>query len=943
MADPVREESFLRVRAAVFAGAVWVGVSLTHAATANGQAAQSPLAQCERPAGATWTYQELLCLVNVGQQHHVLDQARRRLRQLGGGSIQHPWATLALAHATFEQDESRGIALYELAAAGFARSGEAYGEVVARQNLRSMYRLRGSSEAARRQVERAVAVAEASREPLTIARALVMQASEAIQAGGDLGGAYRGLRRAERLAFPDGPIGLRRSILITLGNASLDLGRLEEAIEAFERHRALRAVDGSPVDAALAAFNLLNAQLTLIESRPVAGARDRLIASAQAAVEEAIALQQPAVEARLRRVLGELVGSRDPALAETHFRRCLELEASLGYPDLRATCLWSLSLHEATRNPARAEQLSREALTLVGTNRDRPMLAYAWQSRLRLVWRTLPEEQAISESLEAVDAIERLRAGQRDDASRATLFTNWTRDYYWLTGRLLEAEVPRLAQAFTVGERLRSRVLLEYLVQAGVNPPADSGGDAAGQRLAQRITNTQRRLSSSALGEQERRTLLDQLQLLEIERADLDPGRVAAPAPALQFASLEDIQKGLGDTEALLWFSIAPWKDLYEDFGGGAWVVAVTRKAATIHRLAPAVDLDSQVAAFIGLLRDRSVARGAWMSAARPLGRTLLSAAIGGLPPGIGRLVIVSDGVLHRVPFEALPVDPDSTALGERFEISTVPSATVWLRLRQSEMSRGGGGRALVFADPELSGASPGGQQRLQPLPWARQEATAIGRLLGLGASDVLVGTAASEHALKHASLPSFEVLHLAAHARADTAFPERSAVFLTPGGEDEDGWLQPREIAGLQLSGRLVVLSACESADGSLLSGEGPLSLARAFFAAGAGAVVATRWPLRDDDAAFVMEALYRALRSGDDAGAALRRARREAVARGLPPGAWAGVALLGDGRHRPFQRVPNTDGRWAAVAIVLTVAAAAVAWTRWRRRPLDDRSARG
>jgi CHAT domain len=936
----VSEASRVRRRAAV-ACAMWAGVWLVPAA-ADGQAAASPLAKCERPAGGTWTYEELLCLWNVGRQHHRLDEARRRLRQLGAGSIEHPWATLVLAHASFEQNESQGIALYEQAAAGFVRSGEASGEVVARQNLRNMYRLRGSSEAARRQVERAVAVAEASGEPLTIARASVIQANEAMDTGGDLGNAYRALRRAEQLAFPDGPIGLRRSILISLGNVTQYLGRLEDSIDALERHRALRAVDGSSIGAALASFNLLNARQTLSESRPLAGARDQLIANAQAVVEEAIALQHPEVEARARRVLGELVRTRDPALAETQLRRCLDLGASLGYPDLRATCLWSLALHEASRNPARAEQLSREALTLVGTNRDRPMLAYAWQSRLRLVWRTLPEEQAISESLEAVDAIERLRAGQRDDASRATLFTNWTRDYYWLTGRLLEAQVPRLAQAFTVGERLRSRVLLEYLVQAGVTTPADPGRDAARQRLAQRITNTQRRLSSSALGEQERRTLLDQLQLLEIERADLDAGRVVAAAPALQFASLEDIQKGLGDTEALLWFSIAPWKDLYDDFGGGAWVVAVTRMAATIHRLAPAVDLDSQAAAFIGLLRDRSVVRDAWMGAARPLGRTLLSGAIGGLPPGIDRLVIVSDGVLHRIPFEVLPVDPDSTPLGERFEISTVPSATVWLRLRQA-LTSPGGGRALVLADPELSRANPSGDLDLEPLPWARQEATAIGRLLGLAASDVLVGTAASEHSLKHASLPSFEVLHLAAHARADTAFPERSAVFLTPGGEDEDGWLQPREIAGLQLGGRLVVLSACESADGSLLSGEGPLSLARAFFAAGAGGVVATRWPLRDDDAAFMMERFYRALRAGDHVGAALRRARRDAVARGLPPGAWAGVALLGDGRHRPFQPVRDASGRRAAFAIVLTVAAAAVAWTRWRRRPLDVRSARG
>jgi CHAT domain-containing protein len=345
--------------------------------------------------------------------------------------------------------------------------------------------------------------------------------------------------------------------------------------------------------------------------------------------------------------------------------------------------------------------------------------------------------------------------------------------------------------------------------------------------------------------------------------------------------------------------------------------------------VAAAVDLDSQVAALIGLLRDRDVDPNLWTGAARQLGGTLLGGALGGLPREIERLVIVSDGVLHRMPFEVLTVDAGSAPLGERFEISVVPSATLWQRLRQSRPSPVGG-RAMVFADPELQGGSPDGDLRLRPLPWARHEAKAIGRLLDLDAGDVLEGHAASERALKHLSFAPFGVLHLAAHARADTAFPGRSAVFLAPGDEGEDGWLQPREIVQLQLGGRLVVLSACESADGSLLSGEGPLSLARAFFAAGAGVVVATRWPLRDDDAAFLMERFYRALRAGEDVGGALRRARGDAVAAGFPAGAWASVAVLGNGRHQPFHRQPDST-RWPwVVGIAVTLALAAIARMR-------------
>ena len=868
---------------------------------------------------------DLACFDQVGHRHGLLEEARRRLRRLGGGTLGHPWATLVLAHATFEQYEAQGIALYELAAEGFVRSGEAAGEVVARQNLRNMYRQRGSFDAARRQVERAMAVAETSKEPLIIARASVIYAGEIIDTGGDIGSAHRALRRAERLAFPGGPIGLRRSILWNLANAALYLGRLDEATEALQRHRALRAEDGSLIDAAVVAFNLLNTRLTAAEARPVPGARDELIASAEAVLEEVIGLEHKAFEAQTRRVLGELLRPSEPVLSEMHLRRCLDLEASLGYPRVRAACLWSLAAHESTRNPGRAEQLSREAVALVGADRGSLLLAYAWQSRLRLVWRTLPEDQAIAESLEALDAIERLRASQKDAESRAALFTGWTRDYYWLTGRLLDLQAPRLAQAFTVGERLRSRVLLEYLAQAGVPQAPAADRAAARESLARRTASTQRRLLSPGLAEPERQSLLEQLRLIDLERVEIDEGRIAPVAlEGLQFASIETIQQALDDREALLWFSIAPWKDLYDDFGGGAWLVALTRTSVTVHRVAAPVDLDTQVAAFTGLLRARDAAPGVWTHAASQLGKTLLGGAVAGLPPGIERLAIVSDGVLHRVPFEALPVEEGTGLLGERFEISLVPSATLWLRLRQSRPSPVGG-RAIVLADPELPPGSPDSDLHLRPLPWARQEAKAIGQLLDLDAGDVLEGRAASERALKHLSFAPFGVLHLAAHARADTAFPERSAVFLTPGDENEDGWLQPREIAQLKLGGRLVVLSACESADGSLLSGEGPLSLARAFFAAGAGGVVATRWPLRDDDAAFVMERFYAALGDGDHAGAALRQARRDARAAGLPAGAWAGVTLLGDGLHRPFLPRPSTK-RWPLIAGMSMAVALAV-----------------
>ena len=112
-----------------------------------------------------------------------------------------------------------------------------------------------------------------------------------------------------------------------------------------------------------------------------------------------------------------------------------------------------------------------------------------------------------------------------------------------------------------------------------------------------------------------------------------------------------------------------------------------------------------------------------------------------------------------------------------------------------------------------------------------------------------------------------------------------------------------------------------------------------RAFFAAGARGVVATRWPLRDDDAAFVMDRFYRALASGTGAAAALRRVRHEAIEAGLPAAAWAGLVLLGDGvgpvLAAPIQPLPPA---WPSALLVsgttLVLIALALARRRQRRR---------
>jgi CHAT domain-containing protein len=167
----------------------------------------------------------------------------------------------------------------------------------------------------------------------------------------------------------------------------------------------------------------------------------------------------------------------------------------------------------------------------------------------------------------------------------------------------------------------------------------------------------------------------------------------------------------------------------------------------------------------------------------------------------------------------------------------------------------------------------------------------------------VLAGRDASEAALKAADLRRYGVLHLAAHAVVDEERPERSAILLGPGAAAEDGLLQMREIVALRLADPLVVLSACRTAAGTVLEGEGVLGLARAFFQGGARTVVGSLWPLRDDEAERLFAAFYRRLAEGRSVAEALAEAKRERMRRGDPAAAWAGPVVLGDGDARPLR----------------------------------------
>jgi CHAT domain-containing protein len=167
----------------------------------------------------------------------------------------------------------------------------------------------------------------------------------------------------------------------------------------------------------------------------------------------------------------------------------------------------------------------------------------------------------------------------------------------------------------------------------------------------------------------------------------------------------------------------------------------------------------------------------------------------------------------------------------------------------------------------------------------------------------VLTGATATPAALFD-GLASDEVVHFAGHGVANEAYPGRSALLLAPGPEGT-GIVSPAQLAGIgRARARLVVLSACSTAAGRVARGEGPLSLARPFLAAGVPTVVAALWPTADRVNELLLTRFHQHVVEGDDARRALRRAQqwlRETDGGAFSdPRHWAAFVCLGGGPRR-------------------------------------------
>jgi CHAT domain-containing protein len=585
-----------------------------------------------------------------------------------------------------------------------------------------------------------------------------------------------------------------------------------------------------------------------------------------------------------------------------------------------------------------------EALALSRDAADRVTEARALYGLAKATLGTKQLEKARTHVERAVAVAESLRTGVENRELRASYVASVYRYYELQVDVLTRLHSARpgggfSAKAFEASEHARARSLLESLTESGVDLRA--GVDAELLRREQmakvafeKWAGRNRQGSKGEPGHAQRlaneyRDLEEQYQRIQAEIRSRSPRYAALARP--QPLSLGEIQKEVLDRDTvLLEYALGEER---------SYVWVVSQDAHVLHELPPRAQLEAAAQRVYERLVGRAQAE-FWTEASRL--SDILIAPVAKRIAG-KRLLIVADGVLQYVPFSALPVPGRSAPavpLMAEHEIVNLPSASVLAVLRREARSRTEAARSVaVFADPVFepddprlrangrSGATAkGGVQparqaaatsglrsfefikdgkwNVPRLPATRHEADAI--IAAAPAAQALkrTGFDASRAAALDSALAQYRIVHFATHGIVDNEHPGLSGLILSlydDKGQPQDGFLRLHDIYNLRLPTELIVLSACSTALGKQVKGEGLTSLVRGFLYAGAKRVVASLWKVDDEATGELMRRFYgEMLQTKRSPAAALRQAQLEMWRqdRWQAPFYWAAFSVQGEWR---------------------------------------------
>jgi CHAT domain-containing protein len=522
-------------------------------------------------------------------------------------------------------------------------------------------------------------------------------------------------------------------------------------------------------------------------------------------------------------------------------------------------------------------------------------------------------------------------------------------------------------------EESRARSLLDMLGESGSNltegVPADllqkkKDNLARQQEIAEVLTGASLNQDAQKKSTSDLEKELDGLQVEndqienQIRAASPRYSSLTKPQPLtlaeVQQQVLDDktalLTYSLGQPNSYLWAVTQGGVSLYKLPAGSAiddQAYALRTQIIPARLRAPIAGINTAPTRGLGLGTTQATGpAGEYAKAANALYSTVVAPAASVV--GNDRLLIVADGALNYVPFEALVTSPGGTDystlpyLIKTNEIVYAPSASVVAVIRKTEVkptgksillvadpvfnsndprargavaSVGGGGdtRGLglssaltdVAGTPPGTGTGPAQGLMLARLNGTRTEAEQIAALTKTsgGQAETLFDLNANEGDLESRDLKSYRVLHIATHGLLDAQRPQFSGVVLSlVGNKTGDGFLRTDEIFNLKLGSPLVMLSACETGLGKEKRGDGVIGLSRAFMYAGAPTVGVSLWSVSDNSTALLMTDFYKRLLTGTGmpAASAMRAAQQNMIAgkKYSAPFYWAPFVLVGEWR---------------------------------------------
>lgn len=645
--------------------------------------------------------------------------------------------------------------------------------------------------------------------------------------------------------------------------------------------------------------------------------------------------------------------------AQECYQNALEMRAgdrrglALTLADTAQLSLQLAQTELAAEQVARALQLSRQV-------HDPATEALCLRIRAAVLARQGKLQLALGELNRAIEMVESLRLASAGFSHRASFLASKRRYYEQLVGVLmaLDREHPGsgyAARALQASERARARSFIDMLDGARIEPLAEVSSElledqAALSRRLNALELQRWRKAEEADAASGRESIAQQIEaaMAEYEAAH---SRILAASP--RYAELTShrplepaaMQALLDDETVLLEYSLGP---------DSSFLWLVTSSGLAAFELPPRQVLEERARRLYELLTAREewpegellTARQARIADAdAELGR--VSAELGNvllgpvLPQLAGkRLVIVTDGALEYLPFAALMVPVRSGKLQPLVvghEIIRLASISVLAALRrQRRLEPAPATRLLVAADPIFStsdprlkrdrdeppgsaaDARPGGEEeaaalrgldsgqleggRLQRLRYSRREALAIAGLVEPVMVTLALDQDASRELITSGRFERHRFIHFATHGLVNSRHPELSALALSmvdEQGQPVDGFLRLHEIYNLRLDADLVVLSACRTALGREIHGEGLVGLTRGFMYAGARRVLASLWIVQDRATAELMTHMYSAMFEDGASPAAALRSAQLALLRNERFGApyyWAAFVLQGD-----------------------------------------------